>query len=101
VWHVLAVFGAFDPARMRDGSVIGKRVVFRARSENPGTQPRRFAQVLLIVAGSGWVAGNGAVKAGQAAYWVPGEVRTTGSGTGLTAIAFEGGLVTVLEPGVG
>ena len=59
-------------------------------------------QVLLIAAGSGWVAGSDgvriAVTAGQAAYWVPGEVHTTGSDAGLTAIALEGGPVTVFEP---
>jgi quercetin dioxygenase-like cupin family protein len=67
-----------------------------------GTHPADSHQVLLIVAGSGWVAGaDGArilIRAGQAAYWAPGEVHTTGSDTGLTAIALEGGPVTVFEP---
>lgn len=59
-------------------------------------------QVLLIVSGSGWVAGSDgvrvAVTAGQAAYWASGEAHTTGSDTGLTAIALEGSQVTVFEP---
>lgn len=67
-----------------------------------GTHPAGSYQVLLIVAGTGWVAGNDgvqiAVTAGQAAYWAPGEVHTTGSEAGLTAIAIEGGPVTVFEP---
>lgn len=67
-----------------------------------GTHPADSHQVLLIVAGSGWVSGNDgkriAVTYGQAAYWEPGEVHTTGSDTGLTAIALEGGPVTVFEP---
>ena len=67
-----------------------------------GTHPAGSHQVLLIVAGSGWVAGSEgvrvAVTAGQAAYWAPGEVHTTGSDAGLTAIALEGGAVTVFEP---
>jgi hypothetical protein len=50
----------------------------------------------------GWVAGDDGVRvpvtAGQAAYWAPGEVHTTGSDNGLTAIALEGGPVTVFEP---
>jgi hypothetical protein len=58
--------------------------------------------VLLIVSGSGWVAGSDgvhvAVTAGQAAYWAPGEIHTTGSDTGLTAIALEGSQATVFEP---
>jgi quercetin dioxygenase-like cupin family protein len=67
-----------------------------------GTHPAGSHQVLLIVAGSGWVAGSDgvriAVTSGQAAYWEPGEVHTTSSDTGLTAIALEGGPVTVFEP---
>lgn len=67
-----------------------------------GTHPADAYQVLLIVSGSGWVAGNDgvrvAVTAGQAACWAPGEIHTTGSDTGLTAIALEGGQVTVFEP---
>ncbi len=67
-----------------------------------GTHPTARHQVLLIVAGSGWVAGNDGervpVTAGQAACWEPGEVHTTGSDTGLTAIALEGGPVTIFEP---
>jgi quercetin dioxygenase-like cupin family protein len=67
-----------------------------------GTHPASSHQVLLIVTGSGWVSGNDAarvpVTAGQAAYWAPGEVHTTGSDTGLTAVALEGGPVTIFEP---
>lgn len=67
-----------------------------------GTHPAGSHQVLLIVSGSGWVAGDDGVRvpvtAGQAAYWAPGEVHTTGSDAGLTAIALEGGPVTVFEP---
>jgi quercetin dioxygenase-like cupin family protein len=67
-----------------------------------GTHPASAHQVLLIVAGSGWVAGNDGVRIpitpGQAAYWAPGEVHTTGSDTGLTVIALEVGPVTVFDP---
>ena len=67
-----------------------------------GTHPAGSHQVLLVVAGSGWVSGSdGArlpVSAGQGVYWEPGEVHTTGSDNGLTAIALEGGPVTLFEP---
>ena len=67
-----------------------------------GTHPADAHQVLLVVSGSGWVAGSDgvhvAVTAGQAASWAPGEIHTTGSDTGLTAIALEGGQITVFEP---
>ena len=67
-----------------------------------GTHPASAHQVLLIVVGSGWVAGTDGVRtpitSGQAAYWAPGEVHTTGTDTGLTAIALEGGPVTIFDP---
>lgn len=69
-----------------------------------GTHPAAGHQVLLIVSGSGWCAGEDgtrvAVTAGQAAYWAPGEVHTTGSDSGLTAIALEGG-DTIFGPETG
>ena len=68
-----------------------------------GTHPAGSHQVLLIVAGSGWVAGGDGtrvpVTAGQGVCWEPGEEHTTGSETGLTAIALEGGPVAIFEPG--
>jgi quercetin dioxygenase-like cupin family protein len=68
-----------------------------------GTHPAGTHQVLLIVAGSGWVAGEDGervpVSAGDAAYWAAGEVHTTGAGgQGLTAIAVESGPATLYEP---
>jgi hypothetical protein len=67
-----------------------------------GTHPAVGHQVLLIVSGSGWVAGEDGVRvpvtAGDAACWTPDELHTTGSDEGLTAIALEGGPVTVYEP---
>ena len=68
-----------------------------------GTHPAGSHQVLLVVAGSGWVAGGAGehmpISAGQGVYWEPGELHTTGSDAGLTAIALEGGPVTLSEPG--
>lgn len=67
-----------------------------------GTHPAGSHQLLLIVTGAGWVAGGDGervpITAGRAAYWPPGEAHTTGSDTGLTAIALEGGPVTVFGP---
>lgn len=67
-----------------------------------GTHPAAAHQVLLIVAGAGWVAGEDGVRvpvaAGDAAYWAPGESHTTGSDQGLTAVALEGGPATIFEP---
>lgn len=68
-----------------------------------GAHPSSGHQVMLVVGGSGWVAGADGVRVpvtvGQGAYWVPGEMHTTGTDVGLTAIAIDGGgSVTVFEP---
>jgi hypothetical protein len=92
--HATRIAQFADTARVTCLSVAAGGII--------GTHPAGLHQVLLIVAGSGWVAGSDAVHvavtAGQAAYWAPGERHTTGSDTGLTAIAVEGGPVTLFEP---
>jgi quercetin dioxygenase-like cupin family protein len=59
-------------------------------------------QVFLVVAGEGWVAGEDGVRtpvrAGTAVYWAPGEVHTSGTGTGFTALALEGESTVPVRP---
>ncbi|GAA4901237.1 hypothetical protein LX16_0457 [Stackebrandtia albiflava] len=51
-------------------------------------------QLLLVVAGDGWVAGPDgrrvAIAAGTGVQWEPGEDHTSGSETGMTMLALEG-----------
>jgi hypothetical protein len=51
-------------------------------------------QLLAVVAGAGWVAGDDGVRRnlspGRAAVWRLGEVHETGTDVGLTAICVEG-----------
>src|SRR5215470_122909 len=58
-----------------------------------GYHPATTRQLLLVVAGGGWVrAGAGErrpIATGQAAYWEPGEEHETATDTGLTAIILE------------
>lgn len=58
-----------------------------------GYHPATTHQLLLVVAGNGWVrAGIGArrpIAVGQAAYWEPGEEHETATDSGLTAIILE------------
>lgn len=58
-----------------------------------GYHPATTHQLLLVVAGSGWVrAGAGGrrfIAAGQAAYWEPGEQHETATDGGLTGIILE------------
>ena len=58
-----------------------------------GRHPASGAQLFLVVAGAGWVAGaDGArvpVSAGAAAFWEPGEEHESGTEHGLTALVLE------------
>jgi len=55
-----------------------------------GEHPAGFAQLFLVVEGQGWVAGSDGfhtpVKAGQGAYFAPGEVHSKGTDSGMTVI---------------
>lgn len=65
-----------------------------------GYHQATMRQLLLVVAGEGWVrAGDEprrAISAGQAAYWEPGEWHETTTETGLTALILES---DTLDPG--
>jgi len=58
-----------------------------------GSHPATVPQLLLVVAGAGWVRAGGAervpIAAGQAAFWTAGEHHETTTDTGLTAIVLE------------
>jgi len=57
--------------------------------KHPATGPQLFA----VVEGDGWVAGDDGervpIKAGQAAFWEPGETHESGTDTGMKAIVVE------------
>lgn len=65
-----------------------------------GRHPATAPQLLMVVAGSGWVEGGDgqrqAVRAGDAAFWEAGELHTTGTHDGLTAMLVE---AADLDPG--
>jgi hypothetical protein len=67
-----------------------------------GTHPATAEQLFLVIAGSGWVAGadeiRRPVQAGQGARWAAGEVHTSGTDTGRTALAVEGSSLRLFEP---
>ena len=67
-----------------------------------GTHPATDTQLFLVIAGSGWVAGPDGVRtpitAGQGARWEDGEVHTSGSDTGFTALVVEGAPLALYEP---
>jgi len=58
-----------------------------------GPHPAGFGQLLLIVAGVGWVAGGDgvrhAVRAGQGALIARGELHSKGSDTGCSALMIQ------------
>jgi quercetin dioxygenase-like cupin family protein len=67
-----------------------------------GTHPATGAQLFLVVAGEGWVAGADGervpIGAGWGVRWAAGEVHTSGSQTGLTALAVEGDPLELYAP---
>jgi hypothetical protein len=67
-----------------------------------GTHPATATQLFLVVAGEGWAAGPDgervAITAGWGARWNAGEEHTTGTDTGLTALALEGTALSLFEP---
>jgi len=66
-----------------------------------GTHPAVGGQMFLVVSGSGWVSGPDGercpIQAGQGARWDEGEVHTSGTDAGFTAIAIEGPTLEIFE----
>ena len=69
-----------------------------------GAHPAVGGQLFLMVSGSGWVSGDDGeripIHAGQGVRWDAGEIHTSGSDVGFTAIAIEGPALEVYEPEV-
>ena len=67
-----------------------------------GTHPATVPQLFLVISGEGWTAGPDGeripVAAGQGVRWDAGEVHTTGTRTGLVAVAVEGAPMSLFEP---
>jgi Ca2+-binding EF-hand superfamily protein len=67
-----------------------------------GTHPAADGQLFLVIAGDGWIAGPGGERvplaAGWGVRWEPGEAHTSGSETGMTALAVEGAPLDLFEP---
>ena len=62
-----------------------------------GTHPAAATQLFLVVSGEGWVAGPDGqrvpVSAGWGVRWAAGEEHTSGTETGLVALAVEGDVI--------
>jgi quercetin dioxygenase-like cupin family protein len=58
-----------------------------------GRHPATFAQLFVVVGGSGWVSGADGLRiqisAGEAVLWEPGEEHESGSEDGMTALVVE------------
>lgn len=59
-----------------------------------GLHPAVGEQVFLVLEGEGWVEGETGerivIQAGEAAFWMDGEIHRSGSEHGLTAMLIEG-----------
>ncbi|HTJ68306.1 MAG TPA: hypothetical protein VL551_12310 [Actinospica sp.] len=66
-----------------------------------GTHAAVGGQVFLVVTGSGWVSGADGekhpIQAGEGARWDEGEIHTSGTDVGFTAIAVEGPALEIFE----
>jgi hypothetical protein len=67
-----------------------------------GTHPATIPQLFLVISGEGWTAGPDGervpVAAGHGVRWDAGEIHTTGTDTGLVAVAVEGAPMSLFEP---
>ena len=67
-----------------------------------GTHPATNSQLFLVISGEGWVAGPDGrhidIRTGWAVRWNTGEEHTTGTQTGLIALAVEGAPLDLFEP---
>jgi len=58
-----------------------------------GRHPASVSQLLMVIAGEGWVEGGDGrrvrIQVGQAAFWTAGEQHTTGTDHGLAAVIVE------------
>jgi len=69
-----------------------------------GTHPATDTQLFLVVAGEGWAAGPDGeqvpIITGWGVRWDAAEMHTSGTETGLTALAVEGAALSLFEPEV-
>ena len=76
------------------GSAVAAQVVYLPANGLIGRHPTVNRQLLAVVAGEGWVSGQGedrrGIRAGWAALWEAGEDHAAGSDGGFTAISIEG-----------
>jgi hypothetical protein len=67
-----------------------------------GTHQATDTQLFLVIAGQGWAAGPDGERApiatGWGVRWDAGETHTSGTDTGLVAIAIEGSSLDLFEP---
>ncbi len=67
--------------------------IYIAAGGNLGRHPASSPQLFLVVAGEGWVSGADGVRmpirAGEAAFWEPGEGHESGSERGMTVMVLE------------
>jgi quercetin dioxygenase-like cupin family protein len=67
-----------------------------------GTHPATGAQLFMVIAGEGWVAGPDGervpISAGWGVRWDAGEIHTSGTEPGFTALSVEGAPLSLFEP---
>jgi quercetin dioxygenase-like cupin family protein len=103
--RTIAEFGSRGATSVRCGDGAGEAHIHCLRFEPGGMigpHPAGFGQLLLVVSGSGWAAGEDGerieLREGQAAHFALGEVHSKGSEAGMTAIMVQVRDLTPAEP---
>ncbi len=91
--HFGSVGASIAPIARPGAGFVQLGCIYIAAGGNVGRHPAAGPQLFLVVAGEGWVSGTEGVRvpirAGEAAFWEPGEEHESGSEGGMTAMVLE------------
>ena len=83
----------FRLSRLAHAECIHVGCLYLEPSGLVGYHPAATYQLFAVIAGDGWVRADGSeripIRAGQAAFWEPGERHEAGTDVGMTAIVVE------------
>lgn len=94
--HVITQFGSagvvISPIARPGGFTQIARMDFTPGGQI-GEHPADIPQLFVVLTGEGWVSGRAgqrvAIRAGQAAFWEPGENHASGTLAGMTTLVIE------------
>jgi quercetin dioxygenase-like cupin family protein len=96
----------FRLSRLAHAEGIHVACLYLGPGGSVGDHPAATYQLFAVIEGDGWVRGEGServpIRAGQAAFWQPGERHEAGTDVGMTALVVEtdalGGDPAAIDP---